>query len=156
MRYAQKTMVSVERSKGEIERLLIRYGADQFQSGWRENEAAIKFRISGKFVKFILPLPNKNKESYFKTPSGYDREVSPEKLAQLWEQDCRQAWRALTLIVKAKLEAVEANITTFEEEFYAHIVLPNGKTVFENTHKQVSLAYESGKMENLLAWDEKK
>lgn len=30
------------------------------------------------------------------------------------------------LAVRAKLEAVEAKITTFEEEFMAHLVIPDG------------------------------
>jgi hypothetical protein len=35
--YAVGTSVPVDRSKAEIERLLIRYGADHFASGWRGN-----------------------------------------------------------------------------------------------------------------------
>jgi hypothetical protein len=44
----------------------------------------------------------------------------------------REGWRALVLAIKAKLEAVEAGITTFETEFLAHIVLPDGRTVGEH------------------------
>ena len=40
----------------------------------------------------------------------------------------RQRWRALALCIKAKLEAVECGITSFEEEFLAHVVMPNGQT----------------------------
>ena len=36
----------------------------------------------------------------------------------------RQRWRALYLVVRAKLEAVEAGIAVFEEEFMAFIVIP--------------------------------
>jgi hypothetical protein len=31
---------------------------------------------------------------------------------------------------------------TFEESFYAHIVMPNGRTLYETTREQVALAYE--------------
>ncbi len=34
MTFAEKTDVSPERSKAEIETLVSRYGADQFASGW--------------------------------------------------------------------------------------------------------------------------
>ena len=42
---------------------------------------------------------------------------------------CRQRWRALNLAIKAKLEAVESGIVTFDQEFLAHIVGPSGQTV---------------------------
>ena len=45
-----------------------------------------------------------------------------------WEQACRQRWRALLLIIRAKLEAAEAGISTLETEFLANIVLPDGRT----------------------------
>ena len=69
---------------------------------------------------------------------------------KLWEQATRQCWRALALVVKAKLEAVEANIATFEEEFMAHIVMPDGKTVAEHARPMIASAYKSGKIQPLL------
>jgi hypothetical protein len=38
------------------------------------------------------------------------------------EAATRQRWRALVLVIKAKLEAVEAGISTLESEFLANIV----------------------------------
>jgi len=43
MRYAPQTRETVDRSKAEIERLLNRYGADQFVSGWTDGGAKIGF-----------------------------------------------------------------------------------------------------------------
>jgi len=68
-----------------------------------------------------------------------------------WEQACRQRWRALNLAILAKLEAVEAGITTFEEEFLAHLVLPNGKTVGQWAVPAVGKALSDGKMPPLLS-----
>ena len=42
-----------------------------------------------------------------------------------YDQACRQRWRALLLVIKAKLEAVTAGISTIETEFLANIVLPD-------------------------------
>jgi len=56
----------------------------------------------------------------------------------------RQRWRALSLVVKAKLEAVETGIASFEEEFYAYTLLPSGRTVFEETSEQVSSMIQTG------------
>ena len=58
--------------------------------------------------------------------------------------------RVLALVVKAKLEAVECGIATFEEEFYAHIVMPGGKTLYQLTRDNVELAYKTGKVPPLL------
>ena len=53
-------------------------------------------------------------------------------------------------VIKAKLEAVEASITTIEQEFLAHIVLPSGSTVGEWAAPQLALAYERGQMPAIM------
>jgi hypothetical protein len=73
-----------------------------------------------------------------------------EQVATVMEQACRQRWRALSLVIKAKLEAVEAQISTVETEFLAQIVLPNGSSVGEWAAPQLALAYASGQMPALM------
>lgn len=147
-RYAKNTSVSVEKSKAEIERLLQRYGADQFISGWDQQQAYIMFRMADRQVKFVLPLPDKNDPEFTQTPTGKKRTES--NAWEAWEQGCRQRWRALALVVKAKLEAVETGITTFQDEFLAHILLPDGSTVSEFINPQLAIAYEKNEMPKLL------
>lgn len=143
MTYAENTSVPVEKSRAELERILERYGADAFMYGWNEGGAAIQFRAHGRHVKFELPLPAKDDAAFTRNSRG----TRPADVAlKAWEQACRQKWRALTLVVKAKLEAVEAGITVFEDEFLAHIVLPNGQTAGEWMRPQVEEAYASGAM----------
>jgi len=149
MRYAENTSVSVEKSKAEIERILQRYGAEQFISGWDQIRAFIAFRMMDRQVKFIITLPDQ--EEYKTTPSGR-RSRNRDSQLKAWEQACRQRWRALSLVIKAKLEAVESGITTFEDEFLAHIVLPNGQTAGEFIKPQIEIAYKNGKMPQLLPW----
>ena len=144
MRYAKQTQVSADKSKAEIERMLTRYGADQFASGWADTTAKIMFRFNGKLIRFTLPLPSQS------DPKFTRRRRSKEAAYKAWEQACRQRWRALALVVKAKLEAVESGITTFEEEFMAHIVMPNGRTLGENIMPQVEDACQKGKMPQAL------
>jgi hypothetical protein len=62
----------------------------------------------------------------------------------------RQKWRALLLCIKAKLEAVESKIETFEEAFLAHVVMPDGKTVGDHTLTAIAVAYEGKDMPPLL------
>ncbi|HWF01594.1 MAG TPA: hypothetical protein VG248_17460 [Caulobacteraceae bacterium] len=53
------------------------------------------------------------------------------------EQACRQKWRALALVIKAKLEAVSAGITTVEDEFLAQTMMGDGRTVGEVVQPQL-------------------
>ena len=156
-RYAVTTSVSVDKSKAEIERILTRYGADDFFYGSKKkgNTAAIiAFSLAGKHVKFVLPLPNP--DDFKSTPTGRRRR-DVDGMFKAYEQACRQSWRALCLVIKAKLEAVESGITTFEQEFLAHILLPNSQTVGEHILPMVEQAYVDGKMPPLmLTFDEKK
>ena len=143
MSYAQTTTVAAEKSRNEIERTLVRFGADQFVYGWDREDAVIQFRYETRIVRFQLPLPPK--DDFALTPAGRQRRA-PAAQEKAWEQATRASWRSLALIVKAKLVAVEAGIVGFEEEFLAHIVLPDGQTVGEFMLPQVATAYEVGDM----------
>ena len=59
-------------------------------------------------------------------------------------------WRALVLIIKAKLECIESGLSTVEEEFLASVVLPNGKTVGSYVAPALAKAYDSGQMPRRL------
>ena len=148
-RYAENTAVPSDRSRAEIERTLTRYGADQFMYGWGDGNAIIAFRADGRQVKFVLPMPDRNHRDITHTPS---RGTVRTKVQQdeVYEQLVRQKWRALSLVIKAKLEAVEAGITVFEDEFLSHILLPNGSTVGDWARPQIAEAYENGTMPKLL------
>lgn len=148
-KYAKDTAVSSSRSREEIERTLTRYGASQFAYAWQEGRAVIAFVLDGKQVRLTLPLPDRNAREITHTP-GRGLARSPEAQAEAYEQAVRQKWRALALVVKAKLEAVDAGISIFEREFFADIVLPDGRTVGEYVLPQVEESYKSGLMPPLL------
>lgn len=145
-KYAANTNVSSESSRLEIEKTLIRYGADNFAYAMAQGKALIGFTMNERQIKFILPLPMK--EEFRKTPTGRDR--SENSQYEAWEQACRQRWRALNLVIKAKLEAVECGISVFEDEFMANIVLPGGGTVSDFMKPQIEQAYISGTVPKML------
>lgn len=125
--YAAKTDVTADRSRGEIERTLTRYGATKFGYTWdgETNTALLGFQMRDRTVRFELWMPAL--EEFRLTPAGrYER--TEKQMREAWEQAQRQRWRALLLIIKAKLEAIESGITTFEDEFLAVTVLPSGQT----------------------------
>lgn len=148
-RYAENTSVSTEKSRGEIERTLQRYGATGFMYGWQGDRAAVQFDMHARRIRFELPLPDPKDRAFTQTPNGR-RTRTPAQAAEAWEQACRQRWRALSLAIKAKLEAVECGITDFESEFLAHIVLPGGQTVGRWMLPQIAETYQTGRMPPLL------
>lgn len=154
MSFAEKTTVSPEKSKAEIEGLLRKYGADQFMSGWeRESRAVIGFRCQNRLLRFELamPDPKERRFTHVKHKGHYfERQRSDAQAAEAYEQEIRRRWRALALVIKAKLEAVETGIASFEHEFLAHIVMPDGKTVGQHVSPQIEVAYATGKMPRLL------
>lgn len=138
-RYAEQTTVPADRSRAEIERTLDRYGAEAFRYAKAKDYAAIEFAADNRHIRFVLPLPDRESLEFTQTPTGRERTTAQAEKA--YDQAVRQRWRALALMVMAKLEAVEAGIVTFEEEFLAHTVLPSGRTVAEDVMPAIEAAY---------------
>ncbi|MGG5257489.1 hypothetical protein [Phycicoccus avicenniae] len=143
--YASDTSVSSEKSRNEIERTLARYGASSFMYGWEDRYAVVGFVVDYRRVRFTLPMPDRNAREFTHTPSRGNRR-SDAQIAAAYEQAVRQRWRALALVVKAKLEAVEAGIVTFDQEFGMHFLLPSGKTVADEVLPAMVEAYRLGHM----------
>lgn len=147
MAYAEKTDVSVIKTRLDIEQIVRLHGADQFILGTRDDMAVVGFTMDGRQIRITLPLPNK--QDYLLTPARRIRR-SPEQVDAAWEQACRARWRALYLIIKAKLEAIESGISTVEHEFLSDVVVPNGQTVGAFMAPQLEAAYTTGRMPALL------
>lgn len=144
-RYATNTSVSSESSRMEIERTIRRYGADAFGYGQQRGAAMIEFLLKGRRVRFVLALPDYNAKEFTHTPSRGTRRSSAAH-EEAYEQAVRQRWRALNIVIKAKLEAVEVGIVEFDHEFLAHIVMPNGQTVGDAAVANIERMYELGEV----------
>lgn len=152
-KYAAQTEVSSSRTRDEIERTVERYGADQFMYGWQDSAAIIAFRMFGRHVKFVLPLPARDDKAFTEYVSrGKLWARTDDAARKLYEQAVKSKWRALALVVKAKLEAVESGISEFDSEFMANIVLPGGETVGQWMRPQIAHAYETRQMPPLLPY----
>src|SRR5574337_2150563 len=149
MRYAETTSVGADKSRAEIERTLQRYGATGFLYGWNQDRAVIGFHMHNRQIKFVLQMPDRMDESFWTTPGRHRRRVESQAHAA-WEQATRQRWRALAVAVKAKLEAVEGGIATFDGELLPYIVLPGGETVADFMLRQIEAAYTTGKIPKML------
>lgn len=131
MRYARRTKVSAEQSRREVEHLLAKYGATGFGYSWERREvpieppplhgektelrefATIMFRFKSRAIRLDVPM------------SSVREAGTKAKLEVL----TRQRWRALVLVIKAKLEAVDSGISTLDSEFLANVVTTDGVTV---------------------------
>lgn len=121
MPYAAKTKVPAERTRSEIEALLLKHGATQFASAWDHGSqhARIEFIISNRRIRFEIKIPDHQHA-----------------------QQIRSRWRSLMLAIRAKLESTKTGIETFDEAFLAHVVMKDGRTFGEITLKQLEYARE--------------
>lgn len=145
-KYAASTSVSSETSRSEIARTVTRYGASQFAYMEAADRAVVAFVYQGRQVRLSLTLPDKrdNEFTAYQDRYGNWKRRTETASAGLYEQAIRQRWRALALVVKANLEAVEAGIFTFEEAFLGALVLPSGRSVYEEVMPAVTAAIENG------------
>jgi hypothetical protein len=148
-RYAENTGVSSENRRAEIERTLKRYGATGFGYAVQGDRAMVEALVDGRRVRFDVTMPDPTDRAFTHTPTRGQRR-SKTAAAEAYEQAVRQRWAALHLVIKAKLEAVAAGITSFDAEFLANLVLPDGSTVGERTLPQVDAAYAGSPLPALL------
>lgn len=127
MAYAA-TEVQVERSQGEIRKLLYAHDAANFSFSERSIDgvqwASVEFVLHDQLVRVQAPLKgtdaktinDKVNRSRTKTKAQIEREMS--------EQEARRIWRVLYHGLKARLVSVEEGVETFEQAFLAHLVDP--------------------------------
>ncbi len=149
-KFAIETDVSPEKSRAEIEKILTRYGASHYGHMTGPEQAIVAFQAQGRRLRFTLPMPALKD---VKDTDGRGAWRSESQKQKVLEQMVRQRWRALCLVIKAKLEAVDTGVATFEEEFMANIILPSGQTMAEYALPQIAQAYETGKMPPLLGYN---
>lgn len=147
-KFAEGTEVPVDRSKSAIEKVLGKYGADEFAYGIKTGRALVGFVAHGKQIRFILPLPDPEAQEFRTTATGRARKGNA--VSEAFEGEMRRRWRALALVIKAKLEAVSTGIVSFEEGFLPYIVLPGGQTVAERILPGLEDAYRTGKVPALI------
>lgn len=139
--YAAKTEVTPIKSRTDIENTLTRYGASHFGYMSEPGKVTVAFQYNGRNIRFAIPIPELSE--FTRTTTG--RTASPTAQKTAHEQAIRQRWRALLLVVKAKLEAVESGIAEFDQEFLPYLVLPTGRTVYEETGTQVAEMIATGR-----------
>lgn len=150
-RYAADTSVPMDRSISEIRTTIRRYGASEFAHMESGTQAAIHFFMRGRRILFRLAMPDPMSAAFTKTETGRDRSGSASEAT--WEQAWRSHWRALALVIKAKLEAVEVGIVVFEDDFLANTVPPSASVTFGDAAREaMRLAHEKHEITPLLPY----
>ena len=98
--YAEHTAVSVKQSIAEVQSLLAAHGATKFAIDY--TDPRILFEVGGRTVQIRVPLPAEDQFRF--TPTKITRRPAARK--QAWEQACKQRYRALYLVIRAKLEEI--------------------------------------------------
>lgn len=114
-RFAQRTKVTVDASRSEIERFLRKAGADEFASGFTPEKAMIQFRARGYRVRMEIPLT----------------EMARGKPVPIIDTEQRRRWRALLLVIKAKFAAIDSKVAEFAVEFLPYLVKRDQRTIAE-------------------------
>ena len=149
MSYASGTQVPEYRSRAEIERLLMRYGADEFGYVTRKAEALIGFVYNGIRIQMSVPLPDREDPKFASTPTGRTTR-SDSRAFNEWQKEIRRRWRSLCLVIKALLVGVDDGVLRFEEAFLPYVVMGDGLTICQHVLPHMQKALESGRMPNTL------
>jgi len=149
-RYAAGTGVTATKSRAEIESLLKRHGATSFVSGWDDelSRAALVFRLAGRHFRLEV---SQAQEKDVPPTARYEAPAQHKARVGKWiAGEERRRWRALLLVIKAKLEMIASGESSVEREFLADMLLPNGDTVATSILPRIAESYASGKMPRRL------
>lgn len=137
-KYAKTTTVAPEKTRAEIEKTLLKYGATAYAYATKGSQAILSFEMFGYQVKYDIKLPQITDPIF--------RGMTSIQKQKAFDQRIRQIWRVYLLRIKAKLEALldefdRVDKEEFKREFLAYIVLPDGNQVKDYALEQL----DSGK-----------
>ncbi len=138
----ETTNVAVEKSQSEIRKLLIDFGASEFQFGEgvradnNERWSGISFRHNEHTVMMQVPLKDPD-AAQVKLHKEKAHRAHTRTLAEIereyWEQEERRIWRVLFWSLKARMIAIDEGVEEFEQAFLAHLVDPaTGITLWQH------------------------
>ena len=133
----ESTTVPVERSQAEIRRLLVKHGAGRFEFGEAEHDgtrwAAIGFAAHGRAVRIRVPHKPIDRTALSRKLQRARSKTAADLTAEMDEQEAKRIWRVLAWNLKARMEAVEEGVESFEEAFLAHLLDEStGETIYES------------------------
>jgi hypothetical protein len=128
----------------EIDSLLGKHGASSRLIGQTDCTAHVTFVLGGLQYRLDVPLPAFEMTAEPRGWYGWDNTRRQEWKAKQNAQAMRERWRAILLLLKAKLEAVKLGVSPLEKEFLSDLVLDGGATVYEAMGSRIAKALANG------------
>lgn len=144
----ETTTVPVEKSQGEIRKLLASNGCARFAFGEEMDSAglrwaAVSFAHAGFAVRMGVPHKPVDERALRGKVMRAQRRTRGEIELEMVEQEAKRIWRVMAWNLKARLVAVQEGVETFQEAFLAHLLDERtGMTIYESlaTDGRVELA----------------
>jgi hypothetical protein len=126
-RFAAGTKVPALQSRIEVEKLLQRAGSRAIGVATTDSQAQLVFELERRQIRMLLQFPTVG--GFY--VDGRGRRRSPTAAEEARDAEVRRLWRALLLVLKAKLTAIAEGVSTVEREFLPDLVGADGRTVLE-------------------------
>ncbi len=143
-RYAEGTTTSVDDSIAEIRRLLDRFEAEAFITGYTtlpdgRRQHSVMFERKGQRVRLGIIMPQERERDIMYDGAGRWRDDARRRAAM--EREVLRRWRVLVLQIKNRLVTIDeleraGQPDAFRREFLPETVLPNNATVAEWADEQ--------------------
>ena len=133
----ETTTVPVEKSQGELRKLLAGHQASRFAFGEETDSAgvawaAVSFAHGSHAVRMRVPHKPVDPRAVSRKLMRARSKTKADIEHELVEQEARRIWRVMAWNLKARLVAVEEGVETFEEAFLAHLIDERtGQTIYE-------------------------
>lgn len=126
--YAAGTTVSADRSIDQIKSYLRKRGAEKIMTMEEGDSAALMFLLEDRVIRFWIQMPTIDQFMVTETGRARKRDAALKMVDDEW----KRRWRVLSIVLKGKFELVDSGIVELEEEFLAHIVTEDGRTIYQH------------------------
>lgn len=146
-KFAENTTVPYRRSMAELEKLMERFGADQFITGTSKDPPIhfVEFRLAGRVYRLDIKMPAL--DDYAWGPLG---SRSAAQTLRLQQKEINRRWRVLVHVTKGILVGVDDGLWNFEEAMQPFQLLPDGRTVRTALAEHIASFVASGSLPLLL------
>lgn len=146
------TGVSVEKSQGDIRKLLTKYGAQRFSftQGLAEDDrrwVQLEFIHAAEYdrphlIRLAVPLKEPDNAALKNKARRAHSRTLAEITNEAYEQEERRIWRVIYYSLKSRMESVAEEVETFEQAWLPHIVDPGtGATLWDRIRPTVEAGH---------------
>ena len=97
----------------QLEKLLLDHDVTIFGYERAGALAVVRFQLKGRKLRLVVGMPTPS--DYAMTEHGRARTITSRN--EVYWREVRRRWAAMRNLIAAKLEGIEAGITTFDDEF---------------------------------------